>query len=169
MSTIFVLVGLPGTGKSTLISNLLLDYDPVFVYSTDNYIQDLADSQDKTYNDLFASNIKEATAFMDEQLLSAIKEKKEVIWDQTNLRIKKRRSIISKFPSSWRKECYVIVPPLDNSEVSVWNKRLLSREGKTIPQYVIDSMQSSFEYPTRTEGFDCIKSYDMCGKLVSFL
>ena len=53
------MVGLPATGKSTLIEGM---YKPdTWIYSTDMYIESMAEDNGITYNEAFESNIKAAT------------------------------------------------------------------------------------------------------------
>lgn len=55
----YVMVGLPATGKSTLIEGM---YKPdTWIYSTDMYIESMAEDNGITYNEAFESNIKAAT------------------------------------------------------------------------------------------------------------
>jgi len=161
------MVGLPGTGKSTLLD--FVDNpefgDSVFVYSTDNYIERVAADQGKTYDDLFSDYIKKATVRMDALLDVAIKEGVEVYWDQTNLGIGKRRKIINRMTQAgYDVECVCILPPDSEEDNAEWNRRLDSRKGKSIPRNVIQSMKDSFVIPSTEEGFTNIRFYDMYGR-----
>lgn len=73
MHTLYVMVGLPGSGKSTFL-NFVDDPefgDTVFVYSTDRFIEDAARHVGSTYNQMFKDNIKAATQSMDDKLALA--------------------------------------------------------------------------------------------------
>ncbi len=159
MAMLTVLVGLPGSGKSTSIPE---DFDG-FVYSTDRFIEDAAKHFNSTYNEMFKDNIGNATKVMDGMLASAIAAGSDVIWDQTNMSAKKRRSILARFPSSYYKKCICRVPPLDSQDWNELHRRILSREGKTIPSHIIESMAGSYVEPTIDEGFDEIQLYDIHG------
>jgi predicted kinase len=167
MATCFVLVGLPASGKSTLL-NFVEDpefADTVFVYSTDNVLERVAKQLDKTYDEVFDKHIGPAKLESDIWLAEAIKMKVDVYWDQTNLGVKKRRSIIEKMKKvGYRVEAIVFTPPETVEDITEWNRRLQSRKGKTIPDHVIKSMVNSYVEPTLDEGFDAIRKYDIYGK-----
>jgi predicted kinase len=159
MTTVTLLVGLPGSGKSSSIPE---DFDG-FIYSTDNFIESVAKMNHSTYNAMFQDLIGQATSRMDEQLQLAIKQQSNVILDQTNMSTKKRRSMLSRFPSDYRKICICRVLPRDDLEWKELNRRILSRPGKMIPSHVIKSMTDSFVQPSLNEGFDEIYLFDIYG------
>lgn len=162
MPTLTVLVGLPGSGKSTSIPE---DFDG-FVYSTDRYIEKSAALNGWTYNEAFQEFIDPATKHMNEQLELAIRQRADVIWDQTNMSSKKRRGIISRFPNSYARFCICRVPPRDDAEWAELNRRILSREGKFIPNHIVESMAKSYTEPTHEEGFGAVRLYDIYGNLL---
>lgn len=113
-----VMVGLPGLGKSTIVNSerkfyehSVIDMD-VFVYSTDDILERIAQQLGKTYNDVFEQHIKSATAEADIDLVYAIKERKDIIWDQTNLGVGKRKKIINRMKQAgYQVRCECIIPP----------------------------------------------------------
>ena len=168
-----VMVGLPATGKSTLVIFQELLYEkieqPLFVYSTDTILERIADQLGKTYNDVFERHIKSATAEADIDLAYAIKERQDIIWDQTNLGVGKRRKIINRMKQAgYQVRCDCIVPPEEGhfSDLKDWKYRLQNRPGKTIPDEVISNMMKNFVMPTIDEGFDMITFYTMHGALI---
>jgi tRNA uridine 5-carbamoylmethylation protein Kti12 len=168
------MVGLPATGKSTIANFGLGVYDriemPVFVYSTDQFIEDAATHFGKTYDEMFEDNIKAATASMNALLDDAIKEQKDIIWDQTNLGVKKRKKIINRMKQAgYQVRCVCIMPPEPGhiSDQTEWKHRLNNRPGKNIPNHVIANMIENYVEPTIEEGFDMITFYNMHGALQS--
>lgn len=168
----YVMVGLPGLGKSTLLNSV---DEPevsgtVFVYSTDNYIEAQAKALGKTYNEVFQDFIGKATTRMEALLDLAIQERVDVYWDQTNLGVGKRRKIINRMKQAgYQVRCECIVPPEPGliDDQKDWANRLKNRPGKTIPQHVLSNMIESFVVPTVDEGFDMITFYNMHGHLLS--
>lgn len=151
MPKLFMLIGVPGAGKSTWIKNQKLT-DDAFILSTDNYIEDMAIAEGRTYSEAFGDHIYNATAQLHEDLEYAMQHGKDIIWDQTNLNARGRREKLQKVMGSYEKIAVVFETPDDI------NERLKSREktGKVIPVKVFDAMVAGYEPPTRFEGFNKI-------------
>jgi predicted kinase len=167
--TCIVMVGLPATGKSTRVAALVTMNPNVFVYSTDKFIEDAAAHFGTTYDKAFEDNIKGATESMNVLLDEAIKHRSDIVWDQTNLGAKKRAKIINRMrQAGYRVECECIVPPNNDYDGSKedWAQRLVSRQGKTIPPKIMESMMDSYVKPTTDEGFDAVHYYDIYGNLL---
>jgi len=163
-----VMVGLPAMGKSTLIKDM---HEPdTWIYSTDMYIEQIAEDNGITYDEAFESNIKAATEFNERKLKTMIVLGKDVIFDQTNLGVNKRRKIINRMKQAgYQVRCVCIMPPEPGhfDDLKAWKYRLQNRPGKTIPQHVISNMWESYVEPTIDEGFDMITFYNMHGALIS--
>lgn len=165
---ITVMVGLPGSGKSTLVDNVFeKNSDGFFVYSTDDYIERVGRITGKTYNESFRDNIDAATKYMNETLTEVLKDKSRVIWDQTNMSAKKRRGILSRFPKSYRKICLCIAPPTTDKGWAELQRRLDSRPGKIIPMHIVEAMASTYAEPELDEGFDYILVVDLFGNVLA--
>jgi predicted kinase len=145
MPTLYMLVGVPGSGKTTWIKNNKHD---AVVLSTDNYIERAAEKHGKTYSEVFQDTIGYATEQMEKDLLQAVRNERDIIWDQTNLTAKARKSKLSRVPKSYKKVGVYFSVPQDLRD------RLASRPGKTIPEPVILSMINQLQPPTKEEGFD---------------
>ena len=166
--TCIVMVGLPAAGKSTRVGALTAVNPELFVYSTDNHIEQCAKQNGWTYDRAFAEFIESATKHMNEQINIAIRSRQDIVWDQTNLSAKKRAKIVNRMrQAGYRVECECILLPAGDSQWEDWRHRMASRPGKTIPDHVIESMMDSFVRPTVEEGFDAVRCYDMYGNRIS--
>lgn len=162
MPILYVMSGLPGSGKSTFIQSVI-DAD-TYVYSTDDMIEAAAKAENKTYDEMFSSVITEVTKVSNIFLDVALADKKNVIWDQTNLTSKKRKMILSKFDKSYDKICVCFEPPVSIEDQVILENRLENRPGKTIPKHIMENMKKSYQEPTLNEGFNTILFYNIYGK-----
>lgn len=153
MPKLYMLIGVPGSGKSTWIANLVEDENPaayIHVASTDSLIELDAKLRGKTYDEVFRSAIKDAEKAMYAMVIEAAKDDMDIVWDQTNLNRKTRAKKLIMIPDHYEKIAVVFSVPADLEE------RLANRPGKTIPAVVMTNMIDSFEYPELDEGFDVI-------------
>jgi predicted kinase len=151
MPNLYMLIGVPGSGKSTWIKNQNFDSNVVII-STDDIIERHAQAQGLTYSEVFQNEIKAATAEMNRNLADAIAKNKDIVWDQTNLTAKSRKPKLSQIPNTYEKHAVFFKTP-DEQELK---RRLASRPGKTIPANVVLGMKSQLQMPTVEEGFDFI-------------
>ena len=142
-----VLVGLPGTGKTTFRKALREKVGPrFFEISSDDYIDVAARLAGKTYSEVFQDVVGTANSAIETEAKAYKDLNLHVIWDQTNLTVKKRKKILDKF-KDYDKICVYFPIPND------WKARLDGREGKHIPSNILASMQDVFEMPDVSEGF----------------
>jgi predicted kinase len=149
MPTLYMLVGVPGSGKSTWIRSQAFGSD-VHVASTDDIIERIAASQGKTYTQVFQQAVKPATREMNQAIAAAFSKEQDVVWDQTNVTAKARAKKLEQVPDSYRKVALFFPTP----EAKELQRRLASRPGKIIPPNVMLAMSSTLEMPTVDEGFD---------------
>jgi predicted kinase len=147
MPKLFMLIGVPGSGKSTWIRE---HSHEAVIASTDDYIEAVAAAQGLTYNEVFETEIKAATAALRETVKQAVRDKRDIIWDQTNLTAKTRRGKLGQVPKSYERIA-LFFPTPDGAELE---RRLAGRAGKTIPVGVMTSMIASLEPPGPGEDFD---------------
>lgn len=147
MPTVYMLVGLPASGKSTWAEKNkgILEANHI---STDKYIQDTADKQDKTFAEVFTKAIGNATIEAERSIKYSFKNKKNLIWDQTNLSRSSRLEKMKMIPRDYEKVCVFFPTPPDLEQ------RLLSRPGRAIHPSVIESMKRQLQMPLKNEGWD---------------
>jgi predicted kinase len=150
MPKLYMLIGVPGSGKSTWIANQEWSKDCAVV-SSDRYIDEEAKRLGKTYSDIFKDYVNIATRLMDNHVLVAQANGKDIIWDQTNTSAKTRRAKLAKL-SDYEKIAVFFKTP----EASELTKRLASRPGKNIPGEAMTNMINGLEFPTKEEGFSDI-------------
>jgi tRNA uridine 5-carbamoylmethylation protein Kti12 len=147
-----MMIGLPATGKTTLIKrvfNNMLTYKKTAIISSDKYIEKYAEQKGKTYSEIFLEAVKTATFDMWQEAENAKLNKNDIVWDQTNLTIAKRNVIIE-----WAKDLYIIHGIVFRKpDKQEYENRLNSRPGKFIPLNIIENMEKSFQEPTLSEGF----------------
>lgn len=149
MPICYQLIGVPGSGKSTWVQNQTWSGDCVIV-STDNFVEQYAQSQGKTYNEVFKSYMPTAVKLMAEQVVQARAAGRDIIWDQTSTSIVSRRRKFTMLPD-YRHIAVVFNTP-DSEEL---NRRLHNRPGKNIPIKIVEQMAFDLEMepPTKDEGF----------------
>ena len=150
MNYLYVLVGVPASGKSTWIKNQVWAKD-IPVVSTDRFVEEYAKEQGKTYSEVFQEYMPIAVKLMANQALICQANKKDIIWDQTSTTIATRAKKIRMLPEYYKIAVVMKTPP-----TSILQERLASRPGKNIPWEVVSSMaqQLEAEPPTLEEGFN---------------
>lgn len=154
MSELIMLVGLPGSGKSTYIKSINKD-GKYTVISSDNIIDEIAAEKGISYTDAFSDHVGFATKKMFILAKQAINQGKPIIWDQTNMNVKNRKKKLEMFPDSYEKRAVVF--SIDDLELKRRLKDRAEKTGKHIPDHVMKSMASSYQAPTKAEGFTNIK------------
>lgn len=146
----FMLIGLPCSGKSTEVQYLTQIFPEAIVLSTDNFIEARAKQLRTTYSKIFESTIGEATLAMEKALRDALMDNKDIIWDQTNLTVNSRKGKLAKIPKHYYNVAYVF-----NEDFEVILERNVERgnKGKLIPYDVLSKMKRDFKVPTKAEGF----------------
>lgn len=150
--TIYVLIGLPGSGKSTWTRKQLNDGKDYVVVSSDDIIEELGAKDGLNYSEAFKLYSGQATGMMKQRARDALSSGKNVIWDQTNMSKKKRRGILQQVPNNYIK--IAVDFDVDDKELFRRLEDRANKTGKRIPRDVVMSMAQSYEPPTRDEGFD---------------
>lgn len=148
MPVLYMLIGVPASGKSTWVkqhknSNTL-------VASSDDYIERQAEKMGSTYNDVFNDYVKAGNSHAIATAKQAFSDNMDLIWDQTNLTKNGRKQKLRMVPKDYKKVAVFFPTPHQD----VLKKRLASRPGKNIPDYVMNTMMKTIEKPSHDEGFD---------------
>lgn len=148
MPTAYILVGVPGSGKSTWAHNQKWLKECVYV-STDRFVEQYARRTKKTYNEVFESYMPRAVDRMAKQVSRAREAGRDIVWDQTSTTLISRARKFRMLP-----DYRMIAIVFDTPEKDELQRRLASRPGKEIPDHVLEKMIADWEEPTEQEGFD---------------
>lgn len=145
--TFTMLVGIPGTGKSTYAREIINKGENAVWLSSDQ--TRLMLYGDENCQD----NPSKVFEVLHEQTISLLDRGFSVIYDATNITRKSRLAILNKLPKHVKKKCIIVWAPID-----ICIERDKARE-RTVGKEVIDKMLRRFEAPFYDEGFDQITVY----------
>ncbi len=110
MPKLYMLVGVPGSGKSTWIKDQVWALG-LSVVSTDPWVEDYARSQGKTYSEVFEEYMPIAVRLMTNHALTAQANNNDIIWDQTSTtrasRAKKFRMLPEYSAAKYGNSCLI--------------------------------------------------------------
>jgi predicted kinase len=147
MPKCYQLIGVPGAGKSTWVANQEWAKDCAYI-STDHHVEQQAELEGKTYNEVFKDFMPFAVKLMASDVVKAREAGKDIIWDQTSTSIASRKRKFNMLPDY--EHIAVVFKTPDEEEL---NRRLASRPGKNIPKHVMQSMIAGWDEPELDEGF----------------
>lgn len=146
MSTFYMLVGLPGAGKSVVASNLT---------ETRNAIHISSDAiREEFYGDeRILGTHGEVFGTMLQRTLQTLKEGKNVAYDATNLSRRRRKGLLAQLPIDAEKVC-----------ILVWARyetclHRNSQRPNPVPSSAIQQMLLAFQMPFYDEGWDTITTW----------
>ena len=145
---LYVLIGVPASGKSTWVNAQNWSNDCAIV-STDYWVEREAKSRGVTYSEIFEEYMPTALELMLHMVELAYEEGRDIIWDQTSTTVSSRLRKIKLLPDYYKIAVVCKTPPM--SEIMT---RVNNRPGKNIPRDVIVKMIKNWEDPTIEEGFD---------------
>ncbi len=140
--TFIMLVGIPGSGKSTYAKEQVNEFTKHF--SSDAIRKELYGDENCQDDPSRVFNL------MQQRTIEALRNGYDVIYDATNITRKSRKAILSQLPAYVEKKCVVVWVPIDYCI-----KRDSERE-RTVGEAVINKMLQRFEAPFYDEGFDNI-------------
>ena len=147
MNRLYMLVGIPASGKTTWSNNQSFTKDCVII-STDQYVEEYAAQTGKTYTEAFQEYMPIAVDRMTDAVIEAREAGRNIIWDQTSTSIGTRAKKFRMLPNYYAIAVVFSIPERQELE-----RRLASRPGKIVPIDVVDRMIGNWEEPTLEEGF----------------
>lgn len=142
---LILLVGVPGSGKSTYAEGYMMRHLNTVYLSSDKIRKELWDDE-ATQGDN-----NEVFSLMQSRAIDALNDGKNVVYDATNITRKDRSYIISLCPKFVQIEAHVIWAPIETCI-----KRDAARE-RTVGKAVIDKMLKKFQPVYYDEEIDVIK------------
>lgn len=156
----FVLVGLPYTGKTFLRKKLLetkLFRDPLVV-STDDELTKMAAKNGMSYEDVFHHFYSVAKEQAKIEFAWGIQKCQDILIDRTNMSRVARR----EWMQSAKEHGYVRVALVLQASQEVIEERQGGRTNQVVPMGAINRMRDDYEPPTLAEGFFAVlESSDM--------
>ena len=144
MNELIMLVGIPGSGKTSWAYKTINKIENCVIHSSDNLRKELyGDENDQEHNSELFNELHN-------RIRQSLKEGKTVIYDATNLNKKRRIKFLNTL-GPVRKICVLFL-----TDLSECLKRNRER-GKNIPDEVIYNMYKTFCPPYYHEGFDEIQ------------
>ena len=161
MPTVYMLIGLPGAGKSTVAEKLAKGEDAVIV-STDKIREELFGDEAIQSNEKYNGNDVFCIAY--DKIKLAMLEGKNVIFDATNVKRKDRKYFLDllrpekflalqKTNYHYRFHAILVATPYEKCLKNNLNRR------RVVPEEVIKRMMCNFEVPMGFEGWDEVEIY----------
>lgn len=142
LPTLYVMVGLMGSGKSTVAEKISKKYNATIHSSDDIRVEICGDVNNQARN-------KEVFALLHKRVKEDIKNNKNTIYDATNISKKCRKSVIELFKNiPCNKVCVFIATPYEECL-----RRNNARDRK-VPEFVIEKAYQSLQVPSKEEGWD---------------
>jgi len=147
-NTLYITVGLPGSGKSTYVKNFIKDKDVEYLSSDELRAIYGKDETDQSVTSIVFGHIKRK---VDESL----KDGKNVLVDATSVNRKERSDYINT-AKKYGAKVVAIVFKMDRQGLIDRNKKRGEQGGREVPTFVIDKMLAKYEDPSYDEGIDVI-------------
>jgi predicted kinase len=104
MSSVYILMGLPGSGKTTWRNRFLAERDgAAHAVARDDVVEEMAAAHGITYGEAWRTFSKAIDKEFRRRLTEAFTLGKDVVVDNTNLTAKARRRILGRVPEGWER------------------------------------------------------------------
>lgn len=145
-NTLYIAVGLPGSGKSTYAKNFIKEKDIEYLSSDSLRAVYGKGEDDQTVTPQVFGHIKRK---VDEYL----KGGKNVLVDATSVNRKERSDYINT-AKKYGTKVVALVFKMDRQGLIDRNKKRGEQGGRVVPTHIIDRMLSKYEEPSYDEGID---------------
>ena len=164
MPTVFMLIGLPGSGKSTYAKKLKNKIEnnnhKAVIISADEIRKEVFGDEAIQKNEQYDSS--HVFVIADNRIKLAMLEGKNIIFDATNINRKKRKAFLTNINKShflalkntnyvYSYQAVLIATPYEKCLKNNLNRR------RVVPEEVIKRMMCNFEVPMKFEGWDRIE------------
>ena len=148
MNTLYITVGLPGSGKSTYAKEFVKGKDIEYLSSDELRAVYGKGEDDQTVTPIVFGHIKRK---VDEFL----KDGKNVLVDATSVNRRERSDYINT-AKKYGSKVVALVFKMDRNGLIARNKKRGEEGGRVVPDWVIDKMLNKYEEPSHDEGIDVI-------------
>ena len=145
-NTLYIAVGLPGSGKSTYAKNFIKGKDIEYLSSDELRAVYGKDETDQSVTSIVFGHIKRK---VDEFL----KDGKNVLVDATSVNRRERSDYINS-AKKYGAKVVALVFKMDRQGLIDRNKKRGEQGGRIVPDWVIDKMLAKYEEPSFAEGID---------------
>jgi tRNA uridine 5-carbamoylmethylation protein Kti12 len=144
-----VLVGVPGSGKTTLARAISPYIEPVIICSTDDF-----DPRVK----FIPVKGRGLMVLLDHYIARAVMTGASVIVDQTSMERVSRLQRLKQVPDGYLKMC-IDLSGTELDKCIGYVEERVKQGGRNVPETITRALYAKYEAPTHDEGFDFIYHY----------